>query len=1204
MVQVRQKLKQARLRWKEEERREQYNLQAGRSKKIHKKKVGLEQKLDEITSNVRTAPRPSDSCESSSPSTASSASVDVHSGVAYDGDKVPSRMGECFPSVFRGRPMSRPGTSDSVDSDGVCGSCAADDTDADIVEGWYSWRRAEEFFCSRKHATQRECVQRQLERVCEVSGSSETRESSERARLSILRSDADGDPPRTRPGTLTRLPRSPRSPRTPSEGESRTGTTASENDARRAYLLKCQELRVVPLPLLYGSTCEVGRGVKALNLSDFGMGSRQATCLAESLREANHIAKINLDANRLGVAGLAALASALERSSSVVSLSLCGNGFGCAAGELLARLLRRRSKIQKLVLSRNGLGDDGITAIARVFKPPVDGPEVVGPEDGGEEEVGPEDGVGEKVGPEDGGGEKVGPEDGCKLPVRWGDTLPAPLSILVVSRNEIGVAGAGALERLLGHTRTLRDLDVSWNRLGCDGAEALSRGVRSNATLSRLDVSWNAVGDAGCVWLCDAVRECRGLTHLNLSNNRIGQRAAFVLSMSAPEELSRVDVSGNPIGRLGGWSMARLLRDVESVSLGSCNLELRERDAYDPTAARQQYRLDMECPFDRAVASDLVSRAREDKSGVWRNESIDGTSFRLPLYAHFELPVEGILTLRFVPSNASPSVGEPHFRRLRDLLDDSSMTEKLRNRLIRILSEYFRFTAKQVSAVMDLFSGSAERVDAVVHLYPHVSDGDPDSECLTQLTQSERFMADSRMGRLKAFYPGNPTGHYALELSKVSDRVVVSRLMEFAAAEIAAMGSRGDVPGRLWRKYRLSSDAYAGGGDTAQGEGDSDGDKRHVAQFRNAHVDGRRVCVTAGYAVPSEGKMEFDFVAMDSPAIRKRGVTKGGDVSRLAPMTAFDFDELLENMDSLSNLVKLSAMSPEEAKVEFLRSSTTDLLFSCDQVVFVMGRFGEERHRVEVAVTLFRRVVDWDQFCGVLRSERLLTDTGRANLSRRIGYLNLFNPRSPDGHYSLDLSRKDERTMAQFLAALAVREPGVNWHHVTFEGRPLELTRAWSEGRVPTGGLLVLDYRSPSWYNRPDSPPEEPRPSGPAEETAVATLSRAVKRVKLDNKTLRDLSPEEAERRREETRRHRQSAQTAVRRARAKLKMLSVIARTVGGDVLPPAEVSPEVAVKSEEPVSPEEEERRHRAARREERINAEKSRRMRFAGLADFLNS
>ena len=86
-------------------------------------------------------------------------------------------------------------------------------------------------------------------------------------------------------------------------------------------------------------------------------------------------------------------------------------------------------------------------------------------------------------------------------------------------------------------------------------------------------------------------------------------------------------------------------------------------------------------------------------------------------------------------------------------------------------------------------------------------------------------------------------------------------------------------------------------------------------------------------------------------------------------------------------------------------------------------------YRVDLIVKVFSRILDLHNFEIVLQS---LDPYETGCLIARIGWLKLFNPMKPEGSYTLDVSRYEERLIAKVLCALEFKEPGDNWMSCSF----------------------------------------------------------------------------------------------------------------------------------------------------------------------------
>lgn len=88
--------------------------------------------------------------------------------------------------------------------------------------------------------------------------------------------------------------------------------------------------------------------------------------------------------------------------------------------------------------------------------------------------------------------------------------------------------------------------------------------------------------------------------------------------------MNKLQLDGNPIGRVGGRSAIFALKTVDVVTLKGCNISsktLEEMDEgptsiFDPSRPEGVYTLDLSDPYDRAVARELMVAARRDKRGT------------------------------------------------------------------------------------------------------------------------------------------------------------------------------------------------------------------------------------------------------------------------------------------------------------------------------------------------------------------------------------------------------------------------------------------------------------------------------------------------------------------------------------------------------------------------------------------------------------
>ena len=134
----------------------------------------------------------------------------------------------------------------------------------------------------------------------------------------------------------------------------------------------------------------------------------------------------------------------------------------------------------------------------------------------------------------------------------------------------------------------------------------------------------------------------------------------------------------------------------------------------------------------------------------------------------------------------------------------------------------------------------------------------------------------------------------------------------------------------------------------------------------------------------------------------------------------------------------------------------------------------ESRLRVELTLHLFSRIADLAHF-DVILSE--LSPRERAQVTHRLGWLNIFSPYRAELGFALDLREREDRVVAKLLVHMSVIEPGENVVDGQFAwDRCLDPVPGWAlpqtwfrEDGMPTKGSLKLQYFSgpkKRWANR------------------------------------------------------------------------------------------------------------------------------------------
>lgn len=197
----------------------------------------------------------------------------------------------------------------------------------------------------------------------------------------------------------------------------------------------------------------------------------------------------------------------------------------------------------------------------------------------------------------------------------------------------------------------------------------------------------------------------------------------------------------------------------------------------------------------------------------------------------------------------------------------------------------------------------------------------------------------------------------------------------------------------------------------------------------------------------------------------------------------FGGKKLTEDMAKHRMLLE-SPLISDEAKavriVELLEDTLGNCWIKARQMALIIESFpcGKSSrtdyfgtYHVQLIVDLFPRIVDIHNFEVIMKH---LTAQECAQVYCRIGWLNIFNPCKPEGYWSLDFCRYEERLVAKMLIGLAVIEPGDNWQDQSFRWKddmdPVpgwELSESYTkDATLTTKGRVKLKYYSGMGKNK------------------------------------------------------------------------------------------------------------------------------------------
>ena len=525
------------------------------------------------------------------------------------------------------------------------------------------------------------------------------------------------------------------------------------NSARRQFAKDCEASGLPPLPLLINRD-----DTDAVNLNNYRLGDSLAIALSDGLL---HVQQQGMTVRQLRLAncGLAApsttaMAKVISTFSELTFLDLTENRIGSAGTASLQSALASHRHIQEVILAKNRLGD---RVCGKLLSALVGHPS---------------------------------------------------LTSLDLSANEMGLSPLlhGPLATVLEAEGQLTRLKLGWNSLNVNAMVAIADPLRSNTKLTHLDLSWNALEDRGGVKLGSILRFNKGLTFLNIANNEIRERGGIVLSDMLKENtvLQHVCFDGNPLGVRGGRALLRGLHWMimfgikhREIRIRKCNFSYFDKGEvlFDPVNPGGVWENNLQDPYERVRASELVELAWSQPGENWMDETLDDKPFELPeprehqvlTREDYKLPEEGVLSVTYVSSARAPKMADvvpaAVFYELVRLMSDKMLTDR-GLAIVRLAAQEFYFTSEYAGTLISKFSDTGARVEAAALLLPRAVDVcNWNAFVFSCLTDGELSRLENRMGSLFNFVPRNPTGHYRLELASEADRQIAVMLIKISSEE-------------------------------------------------------------------------------------------------------------------------------------------------------------------------------------------------------------------------------------------------------------------------------------------------------------------------------------------------------------------------------------------------------------------------------------
>ena len=402
------------------------------------------------------------------------------------------------------------------------------------------------------------------------------------------------------------------------------------------------------------------------------------------------------------------------------------------------------------------------------------------------------------------------------------------------------------------------------------------------------------------------------------------------------------------------------------------------------------------------------------------------------------VPDRGFLHFTFAPTRRH-GVDSDEMKRLEEQIEGKLRSQTDKAERVKIIQRHFRgqYTKAAYRHAVWLLSllgrlsvqdeGRAksleeERLAVVLSAFDNIAIPKYKHQLLGLLNSEERAAAEAQLGMMPFhFTPNNLTGFYRLKLSKVGERDIAIQLLERRAAlkrEVDRQARRmqgrkgGDRPAveRIWRNARHITTSLF---------------KTSATELGREELD--------SFRIPFVGHLEIDFVDVYKPMQQRNEPP-----IPIASMNPLEFAIFLRGLKNKSN---------SRDRLAEIRRVSSLKYFNCLQAVALIELFDnistrERYSRVEVAVCLFSRIIDWRGYKHVLGHVGAAL---AADVQYRIGRINIYHDEaaSPIGWWALDLELEEDRWIMQELVHLAYYEPGDNIIDCAMDDCPFDVPRDW-----------------------------------------------------------------------------------------------------------------------------------------------------------------
>jgi len=437
------------------------------------------------------------------------------------------------------------------------------------------------------------------------------------------------------------------------------------------------------------------------------------------------------------------------------------------------------------------------------------------------------------------------------------------------------------------------------------------------------------------------------------------------------------------------------------ISMVDCNLQSVDSTTFNKAEPAGKYSLDLNDAYDRSTFKELLRLVYAEKGafapqpmprvdtyydGSWKEYKIvlpdqdDDDQWEMPPIGLIEFAFASLLS-----SDNATEMSSNEIEWLHNELNTPGKTERDRIGAIKAFCEgdnFLRF--EQVEAIIDQLpedTRSLERCELVKQCFSRLTEAERAMEMLQLLTINERQAVEKKLGLAAiTFTKNNATGKYVLDLSKKPERDVCIRLCEINNSQQVYFWGTSDLHfchAAHLRTFGLLQQAIAQ--QIEAGSANRKGGARIKIErtWRNATFEEEPHVFSSTWAVPQKGFLQLDFVQITKPTS----------------------DHNLTTDEQFVELLMRLRKQKDDEKLVTIKDWLNRKVVLCEQVEELLTLFKRDRHRIDLMVAAYARVLDWHGYTSLLA---LISIAEFNMLVKRIGLVNLFDEVRLPAHVLVD----------------------------------------------------------------------------------------------------------------------------------------------------------------------------------------------------------